>query len=130
MADRRKNELHGVPVAITNGLPAYALRVGSNADIDKLFAVGDYPVFVKYKDLKRAPEDGDVAHVSRTIRRGNRSLVETTIRRVRIRNGKIQLRTESRNPSCKRNVADGPDVKVSLEGRCIGFYRSLTDPAV
>ena len=110
-----------VPEPRLNGLEQYATRI-DGTDFNKILSPGDYALFVPYKDMRKAPQNGDIVEVER--RRGN--FVETTVRRLKIIDGQIEFWPESDDPTWQRpfRMADAErGEKIEITGFYVGLFR-------
>jgi repressor LexA len=96
-------EMPTLPVAVApayRDLPQVAFRV-LGSSMNKVAGNGEYVVAVRYIDLGRGPQDGDIA----VVERRNGGLVEYTLKRVRRLNGRYFLDPESTDPRYQEGIA-------------------------
>jgi transcriptional regulator with XRE-family HTH domain len=114
-----------VPDPKYTGLRQYALRV-EGIDFNREFKLGDFLIFVPFWEVRKQPQEGDIVQVERRDAAGRK---ETTIRRVRIREGKYELWPESSEPMWSKPVVI-EDIhnkgEVEIVGLHIGMYRPAT----
>lgn len=106
-----------IPEPSLAGLTQYATRI-DGTDFNKILRPGDYAIFVPYADIRKAPVDGDIVEVER--RRGD--MVETTVRRVRVHAGEVELWPESDDPAWQKPLR-GSDGEIEITGYYVGLFR-------
>jgi SOS-response transcriptional repressor LexA len=109
-----------VPEPKLAGLKQYATRV-DGTDFNKVLKPGDYAIFVPFSDIRKAPQDGDIVEVER--RRGD--AVETTVRRVRLSGGVVELWPESDNPAWEKphRLTSAERDRTEITGFYVGLFR-------
>ena len=109
-----------VPEPRLAGLEQYATRI-DGTDFNRILKPGDYAIFVPFDGIRTAPQDGDIVEVER--KRGD--VVETTVRRVRIRGGAVELWPESDDPAWQKplRLADGGRDRAEITGYYVGLLR-------
>lgn len=121
VSDTRKVPVRNDSRYIT--LRQYALEVLGDS-MDKVFPGGQFIVCVPWADTGRALKHGDLI----VAERQKNGLVEATVKRVKVINGKILLMPESTNPRFQKPLPldDGdPHEDVKVTGLVIGRYEPL-----
>lgn len=125
--DWDEEKFDGVPIVPGRyeALDQFAFLVrGPSMDQAKIFD-GDFVVCVKYWDARTTITDGDAV----VIARRNGTLVERTVKRIRLRNSMIDFVPESSDPrfqkpiTVERGVLDASDSSVEIIGLVIGNFR-------
>ncbi len=103
--------------------PQIAYHVVGNS-MDRLVADGEYVICIDFAQSPMSLRDGDIVVAER--RRGGTT--ERTVKRVRTRNGLIELWPESNDPTHRDPIKLAPDddaTEVIVAGIVIGFYRPI-----
>lgn len=100
----------------------YALRIDGDS-MDRVFREGECAICASWPETGfMHPEDGQCLHVERM--RGE--LVEVTIKRFRIRDGRKWLDPESSNPAHKPIEINGDEAtEIFVKGLVIGVWRAI-----
>lgn len=123
LADEHQDDLPTIDLAADRRFPhaqQYALKVAGDS-MDLEFPEGSYVACVSWPDTGLALQEGMVLHVERVKAA---VLVETTVKRFVIDNGKRLLCPNSSNPSHKPiEINGGEDTEIFVRGLVTGSWR-------